>query len=225
VVISGARSHELVSARFRPGGSAKAERSVALTFDDGPSPRYTPRVLAMLTRLHVHATFFVIGYLAATYPELVRRERRLGMAVGNHSYNHPEVPPFGDLPPRLLRDEIALSAQILAKLGGTPALFRPPGGSTSAGLVRAAAALGQRVVLWSVDPADWSPGSSSRTIAKRVLGAVRPGSIVLLHDGGGDRSATVAALPAIVRGIRRRGLHLVALTASPITTANAVSGP
>jgi peptidoglycan/xylan/chitin deacetylase (PgdA/CDA1 family) len=225
VIVSGALSHELVSARFRPGGAAKAERSVALTFDDGPSPQYTTRVLATLTRLRVHATFFVIGYLAATYPELVRRELRLGMTVGNHSYNHPEVPPFGELPPRLLRDEIALSAQILANLGATPALFRPPGGSTSAGLVRAAAALGQRVVLWSVDPDDWSPGGSSKGIAKRVLSAVRPGSIVILHDGGGDRSATVAALPAIIRGIRRRGLHLVALTADPITTASAIGRP
>jgi peptidoglycan/xylan/chitin deacetylase (PgdA/CDA1 family) len=218
VVVSGALSHELVSARFHPSGAAQAGRAVALTFDDGPSPQYTPRILATLTRLHVHATFFVIGYLAAAYPQLVRRELRLGMTVGNHSYNHPEVPPFDQLPPRLLRDEIALGGQALSRLGARPRLFRPPGGSSSPVLVRAAAALGQRVVLWSVDPADWTAGSTAKEIARRVLSSVRPGSIVILHDGGGDRSATLTALPAIVRGIRKRGLHLLALTAESTTT-------
>jgi peptidoglycan/xylan/chitin deacetylase (PgdA/CDA1 family) len=218
VIVSGALSHELVSAQFQASGAARAERAVALTFDDGPSPQYTPRVLTTLTRLHVHATFFVVGYLAAAYPQLVRREQRLGMTVGNHSYNHPEVPPFDQLPPPLLRDEIALGGKILSRLGVLPRLFRPPGGSSSPALVRAAAALGQRVVLWSVDPADWTAGSTAKEIARRVLSSVRPGSIVILHDGGGDRSATLTALPAIVRGIRKRGLHLLALTAESTTT-------
>jgi peptidoglycan-N-acetylglucosamine deacetylase len=80
-------------------------------------------------------------------------------------------------------------------------------------------------VLWSVDPADWSPGSSAKEITKRVLSAVRPGSIVILHDGGGDRSATLAALPAIVRGIRHRGLHLVPLTPDTTTTQDATGNP
>jgi peptidoglycan-N-acetylglucosamine deacetylase len=215
VIVSGALSHELVSVRFRPRGAARVERAVALTFDDGPSPQYTPRILRTLTRLRVHATFFVIGYLAEANPDLVRQELRLGMTVGNHSYNHPELPPFAQLPSQLLRDEIALGEQVLSRLGARPRLFRPPGGSTSPQLVRAAAALGQRVVLWSVDPADWILGSSARKITKRVLAAVGPGSIVILHDGGGNRTATLAALPAIVRGIRQRGLQLVALTANP----------
>ena len=215
VIVSGALSHELVSMRFRPDGPARMEKAVALTFDDGPSPQYTPRILAALTKLRVRATFFVIGYLAEANPLLVRQELRLGMTVGNHSYNHPQVPPFAQLPPQLLSDEIALGGQALARLGAQPRLFRPPGGSTSPQLVRAAAALGQRVVLWSVDPADWRPGSSAKAITKRVLSAVRPGSIVILHDGGGNRTPTLTALPAIVRGIRHRGLQLVSLTAKP----------
>lgn len=225
VIVSGALSHELVSVRFRPSGPARVERAVALTFDDGPSPQYTPRILAALTKLRVRATFFVIGYLAEANPDLVRQELRLGMTVGNHSYNHPQVPPFAQLPPQLLTDEIALGEQILSRLGARPHLFRPPGGSTSPGLVRATAALGQRVVLWSVDPADWRPGSSAKEITKRVLAAVRPGSIVILHDGGGDRTATLTALPAIVRGIRHRGLQLVALTAKPPKPQNAAGHP
>jgi peptidoglycan/xylan/chitin deacetylase (PgdA/CDA1 family) len=221
VIVSGVLSHELVSMRFRPSGPARMERAVALTFDDGPSPQYTPRVLAVLTKLRVRATFFVIGYLARANPELVRQELRLGMTVGNHSYNHPQVPPFAQLPPRLLNDEIAVGEQVLSRLGAQPRLFRPPGGSTSTQLVRAAAAHGQRVVLWSVDPADWRPGSSAKAITKRVLSAVQPGSIVILHDGGGDRTATLTALPAIVRGIRHRGLQLVALEAQPPRPQNA----
>lgn len=219
IVVRGAISYELVSARFRPTGQAQKERAVALTFDDGPSPQYTPQILSTLRRLHVHATFFVVGYLAETYPDLVRREARLGMTVGNHSYNHPEVPPFDQLPDRLMTDEISLDDDVLERLGVHPALFRPPGGRTSTRVVRTAAGLGQRVVLWSVDPTDWKPGTTKQQLVHRVLSAVQPGSIVILHDGGGDRSATAAALPAVVRGIRKRGLTIVALAPGPAPVA------
>jgi peptidoglycan/xylan/chitin deacetylase (PgdA/CDA1 family) len=206
-------SHELVSARFRAdGGAQKVERAVALTFDDGPSPPDSLRILAVLRRLQVRATFFVIGYLVERYPQVVALERRDGMAIGNHTYNHPQVPPFDELPRRLIEDEIALGAERLARLGIRAKLLRPPGGSSSPAVVEAAGAQGERVVLWSVDPSDWRPGVTARQIAARVLRAVRPGSIVILHDGGGDRAATVAALPAIVNGIRRKGLRLVEIT-------------
>ena len=215
LVVRGKVSHKLVSVRFQPrGGPVRVEREVALTFDDGPSPQYTARILATLRRLHVYATFFTIGYLAEQYPDLIRSELRAGMAVGNHSYNHPEVPPFDQLPPRLRDDEIELGAQSLRRAGANPMLFRPPGGSFSAAVVRAAEQRGERVVLWSVDPRDWQPGTSARQITRHVLATVRPGSIIELHDGGGDRSTTIAALPAIVKGIRHRGLRLVSLTAS-----------
>jgi peptidoglycan/xylan/chitin deacetylase (PgdA/CDA1 family) len=213
LIVRGSLSHELVSIRFRVLGTARPQRAVALTFDDGPSPVYTPRILRTLQRLHAHATFFVIGYLAQAYPAIVRDEQHLGMAVGNHTYNHPEVPPFAQLPRVLIRDEISLTASVLARLGVHTDLFRPPAGSTSPAVEHVASALGERVVLWSVDPADWAPGSTARQIAARVLSAVHPGSIVILHDGGGDRAATLAALPLIVHGIRHRRLHLVTLDA------------
>lgn len=212
LVVRGAISHKLVSVRFDPSGSPfRVDRAVALTFDDGPSPQYTPRILATLRRLHVRATFFCIGYLADQYLDLVRAELRSGMTVGNHSYNHPEVPPFDQLPPRLVDDEIALGAQSLRRAGADPMLFRPPGGSFSTAVVGAAEQQGERIVLWSVDPRDWQPGISARQIARNVLSAIRPGAIVELHDGGGDRNATLAALPAIIKGIRHRHLRLVAL--------------
>ena len=153
----------------------------------------------------------MIGYLSAEYPELVRREQRVGMVVGSHSYNHPDVPPFDQLPRQLVADEISLASRALAVAAVRPRLFRPPGGSVSALVVRTARSLGERVVLWSVDPADWQAGARAKQITRNVLAAIRPGSIVILHDGGGDRSATVAALPAIVKGIRRQGLRLVAI--------------
>jgi len=92
-----------------------------------------------------------------------------------------------------------------------PVAFRPPGGSYSDFVVRTAEAAGMRVVLWSVDPLDWQKGTTAREIVERVLDSVQPGSIVVLHDGGGDRSATIEALPKIIRGIRKKGLEFAVL--------------
>jgi peptidoglycan/xylan/chitin deacetylase (PgdA/CDA1 family) len=223
VLVRGRVSHALVSASFAATGGPRPSRAVALTFDDGPSPQFTAPILRTLVRLRVHATFFVIGYLAADYPDLVRREAQLGMTIGNHSYNHPQVPPFAQLPAPLMRDEIALAAHVLERIRIKTHLFRPPGGSNSPQLLRATAALGERIVLWSIDPRDWAPGTTAGQISKRVLSALRPGAIIELHDGGGDRSATLAALPAIIRGIRARGLRLVTL--SPGTQPIAITGP
>ncbi len=208
VLLGGRISHRVVPLEFRPSGPARVPRAVALTFDDGPSP-YTLRVLAVLRRLRARATFFVVGELAGRRPRVVRAALAAGMAVESHSFSHPYRPPFDRLPRPRIRAEIEGTAAVLARLGRRPKLFRPPGGALSAYVLEAAGGAGQRVVLWSVDPRDWQPGVRPKDIARRVLEAVRPGSIVLLHDGGGDRSATVKALPAIIRGIRRQGLRLV----------------
>jgi peptidoglycan/xylan/chitin deacetylase (PgdA/CDA1 family) len=203
----GGLSGKIVPLAFHPTGPMRAPKAVALTFDDGPW-QYTPRILRVLERMHARATFFVVGRLAKAHPELVRREYAAGMEVGSHSYSHPYQPPFDRLPhPRILR-EIRWGRAVLADLGRAPTLFRPPGGSFSPYVIEAVGSYGERIVLWSVDPTDWKPGITAAQIVRRVLGAVRPGSIVILHDGGGDRSATVRALPRIIRGIRRKGLQL-----------------
>jgi hypothetical protein len=117
VIVEGAISHKLVSTHFRPSaGAPRVERAVALTFDDGPSPEDSLRILAILRRMHVRATFFVIGYLVDWYPDVVKREHAAGMVIGNHTYNHPEVPPFDQLPPQLLEAEIELCEKILARV-------------------------------------------------------------------------------------------------------------
>jgi peptidoglycan-N-acetylglucosamine deacetylase len=212
VTVRGAVSHELVWHRYesRPGPQ-RVERAVALTFDDGPWPGSTLKILAVLRRFHVKATFFAIGFQADAYPDLIRAEHRAGMTVGNHTYNHPEVPPFDQLPRQLLDAEIQLGAKSLLRGGVVTRLLRPPAGSTSTAVVRAAQAANERVVLWSVDPTDWVAGRTAAQIRQSVLQAVQPGSIVDLHDGGGDRSATIRALPGIIKGIRHKHLRLVAL--------------
>jgi peptidoglycan-N-acetylglucosamine deacetylase len=179
---------------------------VALTFDDGPWPNSTAQILAILTQRQAPATFFVVGRQVQRYPELVRQELAAGMAVGNHSYSHPQ--PFHRLPAARIRGELTQGRRTLGPLRVRPVGFRPPGGAASTTVLATAQELGERTVLWSVDPADWQPGVTADQLVWRVLAGVRPGAIVLLHDGGGDRSATVAALPAIIDGLRRLGLTL-----------------
>ena len=200
-------SGKVVVTAFHPTGPARVPKAVALTFDDGPS-RYTRRVLSTLDRLNARATFFLIGYLAERNPHLVRREFAAGMGVENHSYSHPYQPPFDRQPHELIASEIERGRDVLSSLGAKPTLFRPPGGSFSPFVIDTAETYGQRVVLWSVDPTDWQAGATAKQITRRVLGAVKPGSIVILHDGGGDQSETLKALPAIVKGIRHKGLKL-----------------
>jgi peptidoglycan-N-acetylglucosamine deacetylase len=207
----GAISGVVVAWTFTPTGPATTPRAVALTFDDGPWPGSTERILAVLKKYRVKATFFSVGYLAQRYPTVVRSEAQSGMVIGDHSFDHPLVPPFAEQPFAKATAEIGQAKEALAAAGVVCGLFRPPGGSYGPSTLGIARSLGLRVVLWSVDPADWTNGITAKTIVQRVLSHVRPGSIVLLHDGGGDQSATVKALPAIIKGIRKRHLMLVGL--------------
>jgi peptidoglycan/xylan/chitin deacetylase (PgdA/CDA1 family) len=202
----GKLSGRVVPVAYHPAAGAAGPLPVALTFDDGPWPHNTQQILTILAQRQAPATFFVVGRQVQRYPELVRREVAAGMAIGSHSYRHPQ--PFDQLPVARIRDEIAQGRRTLVPLGVHPVGFRPPGGAASPAVTAAAQELGHRTVLWSVDPADWQPGVTSDQLVQRVLAAARPGAIVLLHDGGGDRSATVAALPAIIDGLRRLGLTL-----------------
>jgi peptidoglycan-N-acetylglucosamine deacetylase len=206
VLDRGKLSGRVVPVAYHPAAGAGGPLAVALTFDDGPWPHATQQILTILTQRQAPATFFVVGRQVQRYPELVHRELAAEMAIGSHSYSHPQ--PFDRLPAARIRDEIARGRRSLQPLGIHPVGFRPPGGAASPAVTAAAQQVGDRTVLWSVDPADWQPGVTSDQLVQRVLAAARPGAIVLLHDGGGNRSATVAALPAIIDGLRRLGLAL-----------------
>ena len=181
---------------YRTNGP-RDRRRVALTFDDGPGLD-TPAVLRVLRRAGVRATFFLVGEMVARRPDLVRRALAEGHALGNHTFHHGAGASSGDLR--------RTSALIRAKTGYAPCLFRAVGGFTGGGLVARARALGMLTIQWDVDPWDWSnPGAGA--IHGRVVSAVRRGSIVVLHDGPAGRRGTVAALPAIIRTLRRRGYN------------------
>ncbi len=204
-------SGEVQSVEYHPVGKARVPGQVALTFDDGPWPDSTRRVLSVLRRFHVKATFFMIGENVQKWPGIAHDVVRAGMTVGNHSWDHPLSPVFADISPSRLHNEVANTDAILRQVGADPFLFRPPGGSYDDAVVLEAQRAGLRLVNWNVDPQDWRANRTPKQIAKLVLSNVRPGSIVDLHDGGGDQSATIKALPSIIRGIRKMGLKLVAI--------------
>jgi peptidoglycan/xylan/chitin deacetylase (PgdA/CDA1 family) len=194
----------IVERRAFPAGT----KLVALTFDDGPWPGSTARVLDQLRADGVHATFFVVGAWVRMFPGLVRRESAEGHVVGNHTNAHP---PLRRLPAAAVAAQIAGGAgSITAVTGVPPRWFRAPAGLVNGMITGQVSAAGQRVVRWDVDPSDWRKPPSG-VIVRRVVNAARPGAVVLLHDGGGDRSSTIAALPEIIRVLKEQGYRFVTL--------------
>jgi peptidoglycan/xylan/chitin deacetylase (PgdA/CDA1 family) len=188
--------------------AARSAGVVYLTFDDGPTPTWTPRVLDLLARYRARATFFVVGRSAATWPGLVRQAYAAGHGVGNHTWSHRRL--TGLRGAALAAEVGATSAVIARATGARPSCLRPPYGTVDAASVYQARAYGLRLTLWDVDPYDWRrPGAG--VIAGRVLSRVRSGDVVLLHDGGGDRSQTVAALQQVLASLSARGFRFRAL--------------
>jgi peptidoglycan/xylan/chitin deacetylase (PgdA/CDA1 family) len=180
-------------------------QDVALTFDDGPGP-YTPAILSVLERMHVRATFFPVGKMLRYFSASTIREIEDGDVIGDHTETHPML---ATLSRHDQYEELFEQIARVELLGGRrPVLFRPPYGSFNATTIRELKALHLLMVLWSVDTNDYAqPGV--RVIVERALAGAKPGAIILLHDAGGVRAQTVAALPAIIRGVRARRLRLV----------------
>ncbi|HEV2997876.1 MAG TPA: polysaccharide deacetylase family protein [Solirubrobacteraceae bacterium] len=178
---------------------------VALTFDDGPGP-YSLRLLAVLERLHVPATFFEVGSQERWFSAATLAQLRAGDVVGDHTETHPMM---ARLSAHDQHEELLEQIYRIQALGGpTPRLFRPPYGSFDKTTLHQLHHLHLLMILWSTDTEDYRrPGVE--TIVRRALAGAHPGAIILMHDAGGDRSQTIAALPAIIRGLRRRGLHPV----------------
>ena len=176
---------------------------VHLTFDDGPHPVHTPEVLELLDRYNARATFFVVGYLVQRYPELVQRIVDEGHILANHTWSHENLT---KLSRKAFDRTIARTQEVLG--GRASACLRPPYAAITAANREWAAAHGLDVILWDVSGADWLDFTAEE-IAGRVLRGAFDGSIVMLHDGGGDRSRTVRALEMILEGLSERGMRFL----------------
>jgi peptidoglycan-N-acetylglucosamine deacetylase len=197
--ITGPNRPPLAPERMGPFGSRVTTGlpDVALTFDDGPDPNWTPRVLELLRQYQIKATFCVIGVNVARYPGLVRDIVAAGHTLCNHSWSH-DLRLGSRSPDWILADLNRTNAAIHQAVPDAKiSYYRQPGGFWTPRIVAAAASLGMSALHWQIDPQDWrKPGAAK--ILSTVITKTRPGSIVLMHDGGGDRSGTVAALHSIL---------------------------
>ncbi len=182
------------------------EKRLALTFDDGPHPRHTPRVLELLQRKNVRATFFVVGKRVKRFPELLQRTVELGHEIGNHSYHHWPLPM---MPTPMMRRELSVTHELITAAAGiTPRFMRPPRGWFDARVLRIARSMGYEPVIGSVHPQDSRrPGAS--VIIDRVRERIEPGAIIILHDGGWrlgvDRTQTIRAADRLIDELQQSG--------------------
>ena len=188
-----------------------SKKVIALTFDDGPNPKYTNQVLELLKQYGAHATFFEIGYRMEQYPKVVDQVVHAGHELGNHSMTHQYENKAGV---KYMCLDIIKADRIIQKYQPNHLmLFRPPGGYIDTALLQEAKQLGYKVVLWSYhqDTKDYSlPGA--QVIADHIIRHARNGDIVLLHDGGGDRSQTIQALKSILPALKQKGFQFVSVS-------------
>lgn len=194
--------------RTREGISTAAaakRKTVALTFDDGPS-KYTPQILDILERNEVKATFCLLGNKVGPYRKTARRIVTEGHRVCNHSRSHPD---FTTLSSSAARSQIVWTQRKIRDVTGRdPKTFRFPYGSSNSRTRKVVRAQELRILGWTVDTRDWSrPGAS--VIVKRAVGGTRPGGVILMHDGGGNRSQTVAALDRTIKQLKKKGYTFV----------------
>lgn len=185
------------------------EKVVSLTFDDGPSLRTTPKILQILKKYHVRATFFVLGQQVNKNPAILKMILDHGHALGNHSYTHPEMILLSKQAQQ--REFMKTKESIEKIVGDVPIMwFRPPYGAYTPSIVQMAKTMGMHTVLWSIDPKDWKKPSCA-VLQQRVLHQLKPGAIILLHD---IHQSTAQALDGIIRGIMKEGYKIVPLTVS-----------
>jgi polysaccharide deacetylase family sporulation protein PdaB len=184
-----------------------SRKVVALTFDDGPVSTTTPEILNILKEKNIKATFFVVGEQVKRFPTLVSREIAEGHEVGNHTYTHPMV---ANLQESMIEEELKNTEKEILKVAPKPTLFRPPGGFYNKKIIKIAKDREYSTILWSIDPVDWrSPPVGD--IVDLVIKDVKPGSIILLHDGKYP-STTPEALWFIIDILESRGYEFVTVS-------------
>ena len=183
------------------------EKVIALTFDDGPWPE-TPKVLTILRQFNVKATFFILGQNLLLYPDIIEQVVQEGHGVGNHTWTHS----YPKMEPQKAKAEIEnTSAKLELMTGLKTRLFRPPGGILDNGVADYARSKNYAVIMWSIDTKDFQKPTAT-VLANRVLNQANPGDIVLMHDGGGNRSETIAALKIIIPELQKRGYRFVTVS-------------
>ncbi len=197
--VPGAPSYPLDRPLYYIDDGAKA---IALTIDDGPDPVYTPQVLDLLAQYHVTATFSMIGQRVAAYPYLARAVAEAGHVIANHTWNHADLAGMRTLH---VHSELSRASDAIhAAAGVHPGLFRAPYGAWTRDVIRECEQMRMVPLDWSVDPRDWAmPGV--RSIVRDIMHKTQPGSIILEHDGGGNRSQTVAALRIVLPRLLHEG--------------------
>ncbi|MFD3449811.1 polysaccharide deacetylase family protein [Microbacteriaceae bacterium 4G12] len=184
---------------------------IALTFDDGPNQDYTPQILSILKKHRAQATFFTVGRRMQENPRIAKRIAKEGHELGNHTMTHMYMKAMGV---DQIKNEVNRAEKEIKKLQPNgQLLFRPPGGYVNPSLLQFAKEQGYTIILWSwhQDTYDWS-GPSAQKIANHVLGNARNGDIVLMHDGGGNRTQTVEALKIIIPALQQRGYKCITIS-------------
>ncbi len=182
------------------------QKVIAFTFDDGPWPKSTQQILDILKDNNIKGTFFWVGSALKNQKDIAKTVVAEGHVVANHTWSHR----YGKYSPGAAAEEIESNAKLIEELTGieTP-MFRPPGGVLDNGLVDYVHQQNHVNVMWSVDSQDWK--SSSDKIIDNILKQAKPGGIILMHDGGGDRSATVKALPIVIKKLKEQGYTFVTI--------------
>ena len=195
--VLGAYAHRKIS-RGNPN-----DKAIALTFDDGPHPKWTPQLLALLKNYNVKVTFFVVGKMAERYPNLITAEQDAGHLLANHTYHHVNLKKLTDEEIRI--EFLACSDVLEAITHKRPMFCRPPGGDYDSEVIEAAADVGLTTVLWTDDPKDYMKPDET-TLKERILKRIGNGGIILLHDG---IPQTYDILPIIIEDLRARGFRFV----------------
>ncbi|MDR7318122.1 polysaccharide deacetylase family protein [Brevibacillus nitrificans] len=186
------------------------KKVVALTFDDGPDAKYTPKILEVLHQNNIRATFFVLGSQVDKHPRVMQWIYKAGHEIGNHGYHHLDL---NKLTEHEVYEDIKHGERSILRTTGILAqYYRPPGGVMTHDVMNAVQSSGYDIIHWSVDPRDWSLARTASVIAKSVKSNVSPGDIILFHDGGLNQRQTVAALQELITDLRSQGYRFVTVS-------------